>query len=317
MRAPHEHRSWVSATRGRVAPVIATGAVEGVATPTLETRLRDYDTVASAITWLASQGAGRRVVAQSRLGDVAVALSVSASQLERTFGRFAEVSPGRLLRWLSADAPRRLLRERPAAFDAACLNDGRAPDRRNASLVALQDVAADSYADRDVVLRTGTHATTLGLVFVAVGDAGVAAFRFIDGDPDAVREGFASEWRHATIVEDPTAGEEVVSRFARHLQGAVVDPIPVLACGTRLQRRVWEALQAIPEATVTTYARVASLAGNPRAVRAAATAVGRNPVAGLVPCHRVLPAAGGIGGYRWGQVRKRALLAREAARADA
>lgn len=298
-----------------MAPVTATAALRDVATPTAQTRLRDYDTVASAITWLASY-ASRRGDAP-RLVDVATALSLSASHLERTFGRFAGVNPERLLRWLSADAPDRLLRERPAAFDAACVNAGGAPDRSSAPLVVLQDVAVDGPADPDVVLRTGTHTTTLGLVFAAVGGAGVATFRFVDEDPDAARDEFAREWRHATIVEDPTASEEVVSRFAGDLQGAAVDPIRVVAAGTRLQRSVWEALQAIPQATVTTYAQVATLAGNARAVRAVASAVGRNPVAGLVPCHRVLPAAGGIGGYRWGQVRKRALLAREAARAEA
>jgi O-6-methylguanine DNA methyltransferase len=88
----------------------------------------------------------------------------------------------------------------------------------------------------------------------------------------------------------------------------------VTAVGTNLQVQVWEALLHLPDDGVTTYGGLAEAVGRPRAVRAVASAVGRNPVAVLIPCHRVLRATGGIGGYRWGEVRKRAILAREAAR---
>ena len=93
-------------------------------------------------------------------------------------------------------------------------------------------------------------------------------------------------------------------------------PIPVAALGTNLQLKVWEALLRVPADRVTTYGDVARSVGRPDAVRAVASAIGRNPVAGLIPCHRVLRATGELGGYRWGTVRTRAMLAREAARAE-
>jgi AraC family transcriptional regulator of adaptative response/methylated-DNA-[protein]-cysteine methyltransferase len=100
-------------------------------------------------------------------------------------------------------------------------------------------------------------------------------------------------------------------------QGAEADLAPVYLIGAPFQIKVWEALLRIPSGQVTTYSDIASAVGHPKAVRAVGTAVGRNPVSWLIPCHRALRKSGGLGGYHWGLPVKRAMLAWEAARSDA
>jgi len=95
------------------------------------------------------------------------------------------------------------------------------------------------------------------------------------------------------------------------------EPTPLYLIGAPFQIKVWEALLAIPSGQVTTYSEIAQAVGNPRAVRAVGSAVGRNPVSWLIPCHRALRKSGGLGGYHWGLPVKRAMLAYETARAEA
>ena len=120
-------------------------------------------------------------------------------------------------------------------------------------------------------------------------------------------------WPKADFVEDPM----MLRPLALSAFGASADPAPVFAIGAPFQIKVWEALLAIPSGHVTTYTDLATAIGNPRAVRAVGTAVGRNPVSWLIPCHRALRKTGELGGYHWGLPIKRALLAWEAARSDA
>lgn len=129
-------------------------------------------------------------------------------------------------------------------------------------------------------------------------------------------EDLAVRWPKANFVEDPMFLQPwVLAAF--QAQCADLDKVPVYMIGTNLQIKVWEALMRIPSGEVTTYSEIANAIGNPRAVRAVGTAVGRNPVSWLIPCHRAMRKSGGLGGYHWGLPVKRALLAYEAARAEA
>jgi len=120
-----------------------------------------------------------------------------------------------------------------------------------------------------------------------------------------------SRWPLADFVEDPMALKPLVdAAFAQKGETALH------LIGAPLQIKVWEALLSIPEGHVTSYSEIAKSIGSPKAVRAVGTAVGRNPVSWLIPCHRALKKSGDLGGYHWGQPVKRAMLAYEAARAD-
>ena len=290
--------------------------------------LRDYQRVADAIAWLDAHQH-----AQPRIDEVASALHLSTGHLHRTFVRFAGVSPHRFLSWLTLGSAKVLLRERATVLDVSAAVGLSSPGRLHDLAVRLEAVTPGelSRAGADVTIRYGVHATPLGCALVAVTARGVLHLRFID-PPDTAAGAVAAlraEWPRAQLVEDLPATRGVADHLAGRWMsaqdgsaagargGAPAAGLAVLAVGTNLQLRVWEALLRIPEDAVATYSQIAHAAGNPRAARAVANAVGRNPVAVLIPCHRVLRSTGELGGYRWGTTRKRALLAREAARAEA
>ena len=159
----------------------------------------------------------------------------------------------------------------------------------------------------------GTFDSPFGPV-VAMGTAkGLCGLGFAaETGEAAARADLQQRWPEARFIEDPTALQPWVT--AAFDQSGQVD---LHLLGAPFQIKVWEALMSIPSGHVTTYSEVAGRVGMPRAARAVGTAVGRNPVSFLIPCHRVLRKSGGLGGYHWGLPVKRAILAWEAARLDA
>ena len=305
------------------------------ATAVSEQWLRDYDRVAAAIAWLDA-----RRTQQPSVEELATALHLSSGHLHRTFTRFAGVSPHRFLRWLTVGGAKRLLRERATVLDTVTATGLSSPGRLHDLTVTLDAVTPGEIGrgGAGLTIRHGVHPTPLGAALVATTDRGVLSLRFLDAPsvPEAALAELAGEWPAAEFVTDLDATRPVVDHLAvrfgvtstagpgsspnSDVTPATMPsppPLPVLAVGTNLQIKVWEALLRIPDDAVTTYAEVARAAGHPDAVRPVANAVGRNRVAALIPCHRVLRSTGELGGYRWGTTRKRALLAREAAQPSA
>lgn len=165
-------------------------------------------------------------------------------------------------------------------------------------------------------LRWGTVATPVGRVLVAVTDEGVAVVEFI-GDPAQAPDRLRSRFPNASFSADlPTDSPEMTAVQAMVTDGTPAQ-IPVAAEGTPFQQLVWAALQDIPIGETHSYAEVAAAIGRPKAVRAVASACARNPVAVVVPCHRVVRSDGGLGGYAYGLAIKEHLLAVERQRAAA
>ncbi len=168
-------------------------------------------------------------------------------------------------------------------------------------------------------IRWGVGRSSLGAVLVAATARGVCAVDLVERGRERAELGDALRRRfpRAALVEDPTFAETVerVVALVEAPAAAVTDrrgEIPLVVRGTAFQERVWAALRAIPAGETASYAEVAARIGRPGAARAVAGACAANPVAVAVPCHRVVRGDGGLGGYRWGEARKRALLAREA-----
>jgi len=280
--------------------------------------LRDYDRIAAAIAWL-----DEHRTRQPSVEELAGALHLSPGHLHRTFTRFAGVSPHRFLRWLTIGAARQLLRERATVLDTVTATGLSSPGRLHDLTVTLDAVTPGEIGrgGAGLTIRHGVHPTPLGRALVATTERGVLSLRFLDPPTSAevALAGLVREWPAAAFVEEPAATQTVIDHLGGMFGGDAAAPAPlsVLAVGTNLQLKVWEALLRIPVDAVATYTDVARAAGYPEAVRPAANAVGRNPVAVLIPCHRVLRSTGELGGYRWGTTRKRALLAREAALAAA
>ena len=167
-----------------------------------------------------------------------------------------------------------------------------------------------------LTIRYGVHPGPFGEFLLAVTGKGICALSFLGerGAPGAV-EALRKEWPGSRLVEDPETTRAVAGRIFGARRRAGTPPLRVLVKGTRFQVGVWEALLAIPAGRVVAYGDVAARVGAPNAVRAVGNAVGRNPVAFLIPCHRVLRKTGAFGGYGGGAARKRAILAWEWARA--
>lgn len=153
----------------------------------------------------------------------------------------------------------------------------------------------------------------LGWVLVAATERGVCAIEF-DDSQDRLQDRLAARFPAAELRDDDPEFAEWVTRVLAALDRPARNiDLPLDVRGTAFQRRVWQALQAIPAGSTATYAEIAGKIGKPAAARAVARACASNPVAVLVPCHRVVRSDGGLGGYRWDLRRKRALLEREAA----
>lgn len=167
-----------------------------------------------------------------------------------------------------------------------------------------------------LTLRWATAACPLGRVLVAATDKGVAMIAF--GDDDAVLEAdLVVRFEAAERLRDADGLQPLLARVVAAIEEpACALAIPLDIRGTAFQQRVWAALRAIPLGETRRYGEIAAAVGAPAAVRAVANACAGNPAALVVPCHRVLPKEGDVGGYRWGPERKRWLLAREKAPVD-
>jgi AraC family transcriptional regulator of adaptative response/methylated-DNA-[protein]-cysteine methyltransferase len=162
-----------------------------------------------------------------------------------------------------------------------------------------------------VAIAYAIAATPLGWLLVAHTAKGICAVRLGD-NPAGLASGLSSEYPRGEVTRDDAALRPVVEQVVRLATGeAPHGDLPLDIRATAFQRRVWEALRQIPRGEVRTYGEIARAIGQPEAVRAVGRACGANPVALAIPCHRVVAADGGLGGYRWGIERKRRLLEAE------
>jgi len=164
---------------------------------------------------------------------------------------------------------------------------------------------------RAVELQVAAEPTSLGLVLVAGTANGVCA-ALLGDDAAALREDLRRRFPGAGLVSADAAFQERAVAVASYINAPLTPcDIPLDLHGTPFQRQVWQVLREVPAGTTTTYRELAAKIGRPQAMRAVGQAVGANPVAVIVPCHRVLRSDGAISGFRWGVERKRQLLARE------
>jgi AraC family transcriptional regulator of adaptative response/methylated-DNA-[protein]-cysteine methyltransferase len=164
---------------------------------------------------------------------------------------------------------------------------------------------------KDIEIRATVRACSLGHILVAATSRGVCAISFGD-EAAALFDDLNERFPRARVQPCDPALDAIAVRIVRMVDSSdFAKTIPLHLMGTAFQQRVWRALRAIPRGGTVTYAQIANTIGAPRAVRAVGSACGKNPVAGAIPCHRVVRSDGGLGGYRWGLDRKRALLDRE------
>lgn len=268
-----------------------------------------YSVIARALDLIDEGGPGLT------LDELAARMGMSPAHFQRIFSQWVGVSPKRYQQYLTLDHARRLLEERFTVLDTALAAGLSGGGRLHDLFLKWEAMSPGDYAlgGRGLTIRWGHFPSPFGEVLAMATDRGLCGLAFTEEcGRDAAMADLRSRWPQASYAEDaPAVAPLVAGAFGPggtsrlHLIGAP------------FQIKVWEALLAIPSGHVTTYSQIATAIGHPSAVRAVGTAVGRNPISWLIPCHRALRKSGGLGGYHWGLPVKRAMLAWEAARADA
>ena len=258
---------------------------------------------------------GDRVGDQPSLEETAAAVGLSPAHFQRVFSQWVGVSPKKYQQYLTLDHARNLLKNRHTVLDAAQETGLSGSSRLHDLFVKWEAMTPGEYAKagEGLTITWGWFGSPFGEMLAMGTDRGLCGMAFTEEiGREATWEDMTSRWPNATYVENAAAimpwvgaalGQD--GETALHLIGAP------------FQIKVWEALLNVPSGHVTTYSEIANRVGSPKAVRAVGTAVGKNPVSWLIPCHRALRKSGELGGYHWGLPVKRAMLAYEAARLEA
>jgi AraC family transcriptional regulator of adaptative response/methylated-DNA-[protein]-cysteine methyltransferase len=275
-------------------------------------RSTDYERIERAIRYMEEN-----YQHQPGLKELARGTGLSEFHFQRLFRRWAGISPKRFVQYLTAGHAVRMLRESrtnlEAAYDSGLSGGGRLHDL----LVNFHAVTPGELkrAGAGLTIQYGFHSSPFGECLIAVTARGICHLGFVSADRRAATAELAAEWPRARLEEAPRVTAPLTRRLFTRINSHAPG-IDLHMRGTNFQIKVWEALLRIPTGGVVSYEDLARHIHAPRAVRAVANAVAHNPVAFLIPCHRVIRKSGALGGYRWGETRKKALLAWEAARAE-
>jgi AraC family transcriptional regulator of adaptative response/methylated-DNA-[protein]-cysteine methyltransferase len=270
---------------------------------------RDYDRVQQAIEYL-----DRVHPRQPSLKELATHAGLSEFHFQRIFSRWAGVSPKRFMQFQTLAHAKALLKQSANLLNTSWEVGLSGGSRLHDLFVSAEAVTPGSYkASGDgLEIRYGFHATPFGEALIAVTQLGICGLSFVVGQRSTALEELQARWARARLVRDQKATAAYIeSIFGASGQEA---PIRLALKGTNFQLKVWEALLRVPSGAVTTYQDIAVAIGDARASRAVGTAVGQNPIAYLIPCHRVIKKTGAFGEYHWGAARKHAMLGWEAAR---
>ncbi len=246
------------------------------------------------------------------LDDLAARMSMSPAHFQRLFSQWVGISPKRYQQYLTLGHARQLLADRHTVLSAAQTVGLSGGGRLHDLFLTWEAMTPGDHArgGEGLEIGWGWFESPFGPALVMATDRGICGLGFADAAGDAAAlEDMTRRWPKARFLQDPARLQPMVGAIFGEGRETRLHLI-----GGPFQIKVWEALLAIPSGHVTTYADIAGAIGHPSAHRAVGTAVGRNPVSFLIPCHRALRRDGGLGGYHWGLPRKRAMLAWEAAR---
>jgi AraC family transcriptional regulator, regulatory protein of adaptative response / methylated-DNA-[protein]-cysteine methyltransferase len=270
------------------------------------TQHEDYQRIAQAIEYLQAN-----FKQQPTLDDLAAHLHLSTYHLQRLFQRWAGISPKRFVQYLTADfAQHRLRADTPTldtAYDVGLSSTGRLHDL----IVNVYAMTPGEYkhGGAGLDIRYMVADSPFGLCLIASTARGICHLAFVE-DVETARAELVAQFPDASFTED----SEQLAPLARQIFELQSGALAIHIKGTNFQIRVWEALLKIPTGELSTYEEVAAAIGKPSAARAVGGAIGKNPVGYLIPCHRVIRKSGAISGYRWGSVRKQAIIGWESLR---
>ena len=280
-------------------------------------RSRDYELIRRAIAFLSETWAE-----QPSLDRLADHLQLSPAHCQKLFKRWCGLSPKEFVQAITVDHARGLLEGSASVLDAAYQVGLSGSSRLHDLFVSHEAMTPGDYKRRGEGLEMtyGFHASPFGEALLIATERGLAGLAFVDEDKGQTRQDALADmmqrWPKAHYVEAPAK----TMPHARQIFGAQASkdqPVRLVMIGTDFDVRVWETLLKIPLGRAVSYTDIARHIGTPSASRAVGSAVGRNPISFVVPCHRVLRGDGSLGGYHWGLTRKRALIGWETGRVAA
>ncbi len=250
---------------------------------------------------------------QPALEEVAANIGLSEYHFQRLFTRWAGVSPKRFLQFLTKEGAKGLLDQSENLLDTTYQVGLSSLGRLHDLFVTTEAVTPGEYKSHGagVTIRYGIHPTPFGKCVIATTEHGICHLSFVQTSEGEAIDQLVAEWQRAKMVEDYKSTVPLIEPIFDLRYSNRGKPLNVHLRGTNFQLKVWEALLQVPVGAVTTYEGIAARIGKPGATRAVGTAVGHNPIAVLIPCHRVIRKVGEFGNYRYGAQRKKALLARE------
>jgi len=283
--------------------------------PAAHGREDDYAVVRRAVAFISEHWRS-----QPDVEAIAHACGVTPDELHHLFRRWAGLTPKEFVAAITLDHARKLLRERASVLDAAYAVGLSGPGRLHDLFVTHEAMSPGEWkaGGAGLTLAYGFHPSPFGEALVVATERGLAGLAFADPDEKArALDDMRQRWPRAQFREDAARAARLARRIFDPRLWKQDRPLRVVMIGTDFEVRVWETLLKIPMGRVTTYSDVATKIHTPKGARAVGAAVGKNPIAFVVPCHRVIGKGGDLTGYYWGLTRKRAMLGWEAGRAGA
>jgi AraC family transcriptional regulator of adaptative response/methylated-DNA-[protein]-cysteine methyltransferase len=254
---------------------------------------------------------------QPKLDQIAERVHLSPFHFQRLFNEWAGTTPKKFLQYISLEHAKKLLKDQQAtvldtAYETGLSGTGRLHDL----FINIEGMTPAEYknGDKNLSVNYSFAESPFGNLLVASTLKGICSMAFYD-DEDIAMSNLKKQFPNATFRQKLDLMQQNALFIFQHDWNQLPE-IKLHLKGTRFQIKVWEALLKIPLGSLSTYGKIGEQIGKPNASRAIGTAIGSNPVAFLIPCHRVIQSTGNIGGYMWGNTRKTAIIGWESAKSD-
>lgn len=274
----------------------------------MNTATRDYDRIAEAIDFIQTQ-----FKSQPSLDDVAAHVHLSPHHFQRLFSDWVGTSPKKFLQYISVNYAKNLLKNHASLQDTALDTGLSGASRLHDLFVSIEGMTPGEFKNggEQLHIRHSTAQTPFGEVLVASTDKGICHMAFCENSSTAL-ETLTRQFPNAHF--QPMRDEQQEHALLIFKQNwHEPQQVKLHLKGSEFQLKVWETLLKIPQGQLSSYGQLAQHIDKPAAARAVGTAIGQNPVAFLIPCHRVIQSSGALGGYHWGLPRKAAMIGWEAA----
>jgi AraC family transcriptional regulator, regulatory protein of adaptative response / methylated-DNA-[protein]-cysteine methyltransferase len=274
----------------------------------------DYARIAQAIAYMRQHHLN-----QPDLSAIATVLGLSEDYFQRLFTHWAGISPKRFLQYLTLEYAKSKIMQTQSLLDLSLDVGLSGPGRLHDLFVNIEALSPGEFkaGGAGVLIQYGVHQTPFGAALLATTPRGLCNLYFLNAEQNMNAEQLLRQsWPQADIIYNQDATQASCDFIFESVFSQSKKPLTVLVKGTNFQVQVWRALLQVPLGGMVSYQYIAQMIGHPQANRAVGTAVGQNPIAYLIPCHRVLRASGELGGYRWGLERKTAILGWEASRVN-